>query len=48
MPALAGVHLHGLAGDTLCAADNIDSGLLADDLAPAARSCFNSWIRPPR
>ena len=45
---LAGVHLHGLAGDTLCAADNIDSGLLADDLAPAARSCFNSWIRPPR
>lgn len=43
---LAGVHLHGLAGDTLCAAHGIDSGLLADDLAPAARACFNTWLSP--
>jgi len=43
---LAGVHLHGLAGDHICAAHGIDSGLLADELAPSARHCFNAWIRP--
>ena len=41
---LAAVHLHGLAGEHLCAAEAIDSGLLADELAPAARRCFNDWI----
>lgn len=43
---LAGVHLHGLAGDALCATHGIDSGLLADDLAPAARTCLNRWVLP--
>ena len=43
---LAGVHLHGLAGDHICAAHGIDSGLLADELAPSARHCFNAWIHP--
>jgi hypothetical protein len=31
---LAAVHLHGLAGDRVCAAQGLDSGLLADELAP--------------
>lgn len=44
---LAGVHLHGCAGDHLSATLNIDSGLLADEMSPAARHCFNAWIRPP-
>ncbi|WP_374264311.1 NAD(P)H-hydrate dehydratase, partial [Zoogloea sp.] len=42
---LAAVHLHGLAGDRHCAAHAIDSGLLADEIAPAARACFNAWVR---
>jgi len=42
---LAGVHLHGLAGDACCAELGLDSGLLADEVAPAARRCFNHWIR---
>ena len=44
---LAAVHLHGVAGDAVCAARGLDSGLLADELAPAARACFNAWILPP-
>ena len=44
---LAAVHLHGLAGDRVCAAQGLDSGLLADELAPAARACFNAWVLPP-
>ena len=43
---LAAVHLHGLAGDRVCAAQGLDSGLLADELAPAARACFNAWVVP--
>jgi len=43
---LAAVHLHGRAADRLCAAQSIDSGLLADDIAPSARACFNAWVRP--
>lgn len=42
---LAGVHLHGLAGDECCAELGLDSGLLADEVAPAARRCFNRWVR---
>ncbi|WP_079435780.1 NAD(P)H-hydrate dehydratase [Zoogloea sp. LCSB751] len=42
---LAGVHLHGLAGDACCAELDLDCGLLADEVAPAARRCFNRWIR---
>ena len=34
---LAAVHLHGLAGDRVCAAQGLDCGLLADEVAPAAR-----------
>jgi NAD(P)H-hydrate repair Nnr-like enzyme with NAD(P)H-hydrate dehydratase domain len=45
---LAAVHLHGLAGDRVCAAQGLDSGLLADELAPAARACFNAWVCPAR
>lgn len=44
---LAAVHLHGLAGDRVCAAQGLDCGLLADEVAPAARACFNAWVRPP-
>ena len=29
-----------------CAAQGLDSGLLADELAPAARACFNAWVVP--
>lgn len=43
---LAGVHLHGCAGDHLSATHNIDCGLLADEMSAAARHCFNAWIRP--
>ncbi len=41
---LAAVHLHGLAADRHCALHRIDSGLLADELPHAARTCFNAWI----
>lgn len=44
---LAGVHLHGLAGDNLCAQLGLDTGLLADDMAGAARGVLNQWLRPP-
>lgn len=44
---LAGVHLHGLAGDSLCAQLGLDTGLLADDMAGAARGVLNQWLRPP-
>lgn len=44
---LAGVHLHGCAGDHLSRTLNIDCGLLADEMSSAARHCFNAWIRPP-
>ena len=44
---LAGVHLHGLAGDSLCAELGLDTGLLADDMAGAARRVLNQWLRPP-
>ena len=30
-----------------CAAQGLDCGLLADEVAPAARACFNAWVRPP-
>lgn len=43
---LAGVHLHGLAADLLCAELGVDTGLLADEMAPAARRIFNRWLRP--
>ncbi len=42
---LAAVHLHGAAADQFCTTHAIDSGLLADEVAPAARACFNQWIR---
>ena len=42
---LAAVHLHGLAGNRICIEQGIDSGLLADELAPIARRCFNEWIK---
>lgn len=41
---LAAVHLHGCAADRYCTAHGIDSGLLADEVAPAARTVFNEWI----
>jgi len=46
---LAGVHLHGLAGDSLCTGLGLDTGLLADEMAGAARQVFNQWLqhRPP-
>jgi len=42
---LAAVHLHGLAGNRICIEQSIDSGLLANELAPTARRCFNEWIK---
>lgn len=41
---LAAVHLHGCAADRYCATHGIDSGLLADEVAPAARTVFNEWV----
>jgi hydroxyethylthiazole kinase-like uncharacterized protein yjeF len=42
---LAAVHLHGAAADQFCTTHALDSGLLADEVAPAARACFNHWVR---
>ena len=42
---LAGVHLHGAAADMLCAEQSLDTGLLAGEVAEAARRCFNHWLR---
>jgi ADP-dependent NAD(P)H-hydrate dehydratase / NAD(P)H-hydrate epimerase len=46
--ALAGVWLHGLAADTLCAEGNGPSGLTAGELAPAVRRLMNRLFYPPR
>lgn len=42
---LAAVHLHGAAADQFCTTHALDSGLLADEVAPAARACLNHWVR---
>lgn len=42
---LAGVHLHGAAGDLLQTRLGLDCGLLADELAAAARTVFNDWVQ---
>ncbi|WP_374502319.1 NAD(P)H-hydrate dehydratase [Zoogloea sp.] len=42
---LAGVHLHGVAADTLCAEQGLDTGLLAGEVAEAARRSLNHWLR---
>ncbi len=42
---LAAVHLHGVAADQFCTTHALDNGLLADEVAPSARACFNRWIR---
>ncbi|MBL8459429.1 MAG: NAD(P)H-hydrate dehydratase [Zoogloea sp.] len=42
---LGGVHLHGAAADMLCAEQSLDTGLLAGEVAEAARRCFNHWLR---
>ena len=42
---LAAVHLHGAAADQFCTTHALDSGLLADEVASAARACFNHWVR---
>lgn len=46
VPALlAGVHLHGTAADRLVAAGVGPVGLTAGEIADAARSAFNDWLR---
>ena len=46
VPALlAGVHLHGAAADRLVAAGAGPVGLTAGEVADAARSVFNNWLR---
>ena len=45
--ALAGVYLHGLAADTLCAQGDGPSGLTAGELAPMVRKLMNRLFYAP-
>ncbi|WP_322009022.1 NAD(P)H-hydrate dehydratase [Paraburkholderia sp. J12] len=45
--ALAGVWLHGLAADTLCAEGTGPAGLTAGELAPTVRRLMNRLFYPP-
>ncbi|WP_322030006.1 NAD(P)H-hydrate dehydratase [Paraburkholderia sp. J76] len=45
--ALAGVYLHGLAADTLCAQGDGPAGLTAGELAPAVRKLMNRLFYAP-
>ncbi|MEX3689292.1 NAD(P)H-hydrate dehydratase [Paraburkholderia sp. BR14312] len=45
--ALAGVYLHGLAADTLCAQGDGPAGLTACELAPAVRKLMNRLFYAP-
>ena len=45
--ALAGVYLHGLAADTLCAQGEGPAGLTAGELAPTARKLMNRLFYAP-
>ena len=44
---LAGVHLHGVAADTLVAQGCGPLGLTAGELIDSARACLNQWIVAP-
>ncbi|PXW27432.1 NAD(P)H-hydrate dehydratase [Paraburkholderia caballeronis] len=46
--ALAGVYLHGLAADTLCAQGDGPAGLTAGELAPMVRRLMNRLFYPQR
>jgi hydroxyethylthiazole kinase-like uncharacterized protein yjeF len=45
--ALAGVYLHGLAADTLCAQGDGPAGLTAGELAPVVRKLMNRLFYAP-